>query len=47
MHGAERMSLHAAHEAESDKPFARAAGVIFALYDRVPGLRSVIGAPAA
>jgi hypothetical protein len=42
VHGAERMSLHAAHKAESDKPFARAAGAIFALFDRVPGLRSVI-----
>ena len=42
MHGAERMSLHAAHKAESGKPFARAAGAIFALFDRVPGLRSVI-----
>lgn len=26
----------------ADKPFARAAGAIFALFDRVPGLRSVI-----
>jgi hypothetical protein len=42
MHGAERMSLNAAHKAESGKPFARAAGAIFALFDRVPGLRSVI-----
>jgi hypothetical protein len=42
MHGAERMSLNAAHKSESDKPFARAAGAIFALFDRVPGLRSVI-----
>ena len=42
MHGAERMSLHAAHKAESSKPFARAAGAIFALFDRVLGLRSVI-----
>jgi len=36
------LSLHAAHRAEADKPFARAAGAIFALFDRVPGLRSVI-----
>jgi hypothetical protein len=42
MHGAERMSLNAAHKAESGKPFARAAGAIFALFDRAPGLRSVI-----
>ncbi len=41
-HAAERMALHAAHKSESDKPFARAAGAIFALFDRVPGLRSVI-----
>jgi hypothetical protein len=41
-HGSERMSLHAAHKAEAGKPFARAAGAIFALLDRVPGLRSVI-----
>jgi hypothetical protein len=39
---AERMALHAAHKSEADKPFARAAGAIFALLDRVPGLRSVI-----
>jgi hypothetical protein len=37
------MSLYAAHKAESDKPFARAAGAIFALFDMVPGLQSVIG----
>jgi hypothetical protein len=42
MQAGERMSLHAAHKSESDKPFARAAGAIFALFDRVPGLRSVI-----
>ena len=41
-HGAERMSLNAAHKSEAGKPFARAAGAIFALFDRVPGLRSVI-----
>jgi hypothetical protein len=40
--GGERMSLHAAHKSEARKPFARAAGAIFALFDRVPGLRSVI-----
>lgn len=41
-HGAERMSLGAAHKSEQGSPFARAAGAIFALFDRVPGLRSVI-----
>ena len=41
-HAGERMSLHAAHKSESEKPFARAAGAIFALFERVPGLRSVI-----
>jgi hypothetical protein len=41
-HAAERMSLHAAHKAEAAKPFARAAGAIFGLLNRVPGLRSVI-----
>ncbi len=38
----ERMALHAAHKSEAGKPFARVAGAIFALLDRVPGLRSVI-----
>lgn len=38
----ERMSLHAAHASEAKSPFARAAGAIFGLFDRVPGLRSVI-----
>lgn len=41
-HAAECMSLHAAHKSESGTAFARAAGAIFALFDRVPGLRSVI-----
>lgn len=41
-HGSERMSFNAAHKSEAGKPFARAAGAIFALFDRVPGLRSVI-----
>ncbi|SDI63556.1 MULTISPECIES: hypothetical protein [Bradyrhizobium] len=41
-HAAERMALHAAHKSEAAKPFARAAGAIHALLDRVPGLRSVI-----
>jgi len=42
VHAAERMSLHAVHKSEAGAPFARAAGAIFALFDRVPGLRSVI-----
>jgi hypothetical protein len=42
LQGGERMALHAAHKSEAGKPFARAAGAIFALFDRVPGLRSVI-----
>jgi len=41
-HASERMALHAAHKSEAQKPFTRAAGAIFALFDRVPGLRSVI-----
>ncbi|EGE59912.1 Relaxase/mobilization nuclease family protein [Rhizobium etli CNPAF512] len=42
VHAAERMSLHAMHKSEAGAPFARVAGAIFALFDRVPGLRSVI-----
>jgi hypothetical protein len=42
LQGGERMSLHAAHKSEARKPFARAAGAIFTLFERVPGLRSVI-----
>ena len=42
LQGGERMSLHAAHKSESGKSFSRAAGLVFALFDRVPGLRSVI-----
>jgi hypothetical protein len=38
----ERMSLHAVHASEAKSPFARAAGAIFGLFDRVPGLRSAI-----
>ncbi|MGV7213447.1 hypothetical protein [Bradyrhizobium sp. UFLA05-112] len=36
------MALHAAHKSEAQKLFIRAAGAIFALFDRVPGLRSMI-----
>lgn len=42
IHRAERLSLHAAHKAEQDKLFNRIAGKVFALFDRVPALRSVI-----
>ncbi|MBK8174355.1 MAG: relaxase/mobilization nuclease domain-containing protein [Rhodospirillales bacterium] len=41
-HRAERLSLHAAHKAEQDRLFNRIAGKVFALFDRVPALRSVI-----
>jgi hypothetical protein len=42
IHRAERLSLHAAHKAEQDRLFNRIAGKVFALFDRVPALRSVI-----
>lgn len=42
VHRAERLSLHAAHKAEQDRLFNRVAGKVFALFDRVPALRSVI-----
>jgi len=42
VHRAERLSLHAAHKAEQDRLFNRIAGKVFALFDRVPALRSVI-----
>lgn len=41
-HRAERLSLHAAHKAEQERLFNRIAGKVFALFDRVPALRSVI-----
>jgi hypothetical protein len=41
-HSSERLALDAAHKSEADKPLARAAVAIFSLFDRVPGLRSVI-----
>lgn len=42
VHRSERLSLHAAHKAEQDRLFNRIAGKVFALFDRVPALRSVI-----
>jgi hypothetical protein len=41
-HWAERLSLHAAHKAEEAKLFNVVAGKVFALFERVPALRSVI-----
>lgn len=41
-HASERMMLRAAHKAEQDRIFNRVAGRIFALFDKVPALRSVI-----
>lgn len=41
-HAAERMMLQAAHKAEQDRVFNRVNGRVFALFDRVPALRSVI-----
>lgn len=41
-HAAERMALHAAHKAEEGKLFNIVAGRMFALFERVPALRSVI-----
>lgn len=41
-HRAERLSLHAAHKAEQDRLFNVIAGKVFALFERVPALRSVI-----
>jgi len=41
-HAAERMALHAAHKAEEGKLFNIIAGRMFALFERVPALRSVI-----
>ena len=39
---AEKLSLHATHKAEQGKLFNKLAGKVFALFDRVPALRSVI-----
>jgi hypothetical protein len=41
-HASERMALHAAHKAEEAKLFNVVAGKVFALFERVPALRSVI-----
>lgn len=42
LHASERLSLHAAHKAEQDRLFNVIAGKVFALFERVPALRSVI-----
>lgn len=42
VHRAERLALHAAHKAEEAKLFNVVAGKVFALFERVPALRSVI-----
>lgn len=42
LHASERLSLHAAHKAEQDRLFNILAGKVFALFERVPALRSVI-----
>jgi Relaxase/Mobilisation nuclease domain len=41
-HRAERLSLHAAQKAEREQLFNMIAGKVFALFERVPALRSVI-----
>jgi hypothetical protein len=41
-HRAERLSLHAAHKVEDGRLFNVIAGGLFALFERVPALRSVI-----
>ena len=41
-HASERLSLHAAQKAEDGRLFNMVAGKLFALFDRVPALRSVI-----
>lgn len=41
-HRAERLSLQAVHKSEQDRLFNVIAGKVFALFDRVPALRSVI-----
>lgn len=37
------MALHAAQKREKDRPFARAASAVLALFGKVPVLRSVLG----
>jgi hypothetical protein len=39
----ERMALHAAQKRERDRPFARAASAVLALFGKMPVLRSVLG----
>jgi hypothetical protein len=41
-HASERMALHAMHKSEEGRIFNIIAGKAFALFERVPGLRSVI-----
>ena len=41
-HASERMAMHAVHKAEQGRLFNIIAGRVFAVMDRVPGLRSVI-----
>ena len=41
-HASERMAMHAAQKAEQGRLFNIIAGKVFDLFDRVPGLRSVI-----
>ncbi len=41
-HASERMAMHAVHRAEQGRIFNIIAGKVFDLFDRVPGLRSVI-----
>ena len=41
-HASERMAMHAAHKAEQGRLFNIIAGKVFDLFDRVPGLRSVV-----
>lgn len=42
MHRSERLALHAAQKSEIEKPFARAAAMVFGLIGRLPSLRSVL-----
>lgn len=42
LHRSERLALHAAQKVEMEKPFARAAAMVFGLFSRLPSLRSVL-----
>lgn len=42
LHRSERIALHAAQKSEMQKPFARAAAMVFGLFGRLPALRSVL-----